>query len=226
MHKTTPGRVSGKLTDKKRARLLIGVTVLVQNTSKGAVTDVEGRYIATAASPVPIPLDFKYMGYQTKSISEVAVKNRPGDNPGYCAGRTQIERPAGSGDPAAPINRKPSTRCTLRRRITPAFPAVFPAESISRSPDRNTSEVLKRVSGASIQDNKYIIVRGLSDRYNTATITNAILPSTEPDRKTFSFDIIPSNLIDNIVINKTASPEMPGEFAGGPVQVLHERHSY
>lgn len=93
------------------------------------------------------------------------------------------------------------------------------ADFIRRTPDKNTSEVLKRVSGTSIQDNKFVVVRGLSDRYNTALINNAQLPSSEPDKKAFSFEMIPSVLVDNIIINKTATPELPGEFAGGLVQV-------
>jgi outer membrane receptor protein involved in Fe transport len=94
------------------------------------------------------------------------------------------------------------------------------ADQIRRSPDRNTSEVLKRVSGTSIQDGKFIVIRGLSDRYNTALLNNAILPSSEPDRKAFSFDIVPSNLVDRIVISKTASPDLPGDFAGGVTQII------
>lgn len=211
------GKVSGKLTDKKTGELLIGVTVLVQNTSKGAVTDVEGRYILQL-EPGTYTLDFKYMGYQTKSISEVVVKNGQVttldialDEPKSKELKEVVIR--GS------YKQETINALYVAQKNNPSISSGISGESIRRSPDRNTSEVLKRVSGASIQDNKYIIVRGLSDRYNTATINNAILPSTEPDRKTFSFDIIPSNLIDNIVINKTASPEMPGEFAGGLVQV-------
>ncbi|RYZ54083.1 MAG: TonB-dependent receptor, partial [Sphingobacteriales bacterium] len=96
---------------------------------------------------------------------------------------------------------------------------VVSAEAIKRSPDRNTGEVLKRVSGASLQEGKYLVVRGLADRYNQATLNGALLSSTEPDRKTFSFDLFPAAIIDNIVINKAAVPELPGEFAGGLVQV-------
>ncbi|HEY0899178.1 MAG TPA: TonB-dependent receptor, partial [Sphingobacteriaceae bacterium] len=92
-------------------------------------------------------------------------------------------------------------------------------DQIRRSPDKNTSEVLKRVSGTSIQDNKFVIVRGLADRYNTTTLNNSSLPSSEPDRKAFSFDIVPSNLVDNVIINKTAQPDLPGDFSGGVVQI-------
>ena len=93
------------------------------------------------------------------------------------------------------------------------------AETIKRTPDKNTSDVLKRISGASIQDNRFVIVRGLNDRYNTALLNGAPLPSSESDRKAFSFDIFPSNMIDNLVITKTASPDLPGDFAGGVIQI-------
>jgi hypothetical protein len=65
-----------------------------------------------------------------------------------------------------------------------------------------------------------VIIRGLADRYNSSILNNAVLPSSEPDRKAFSFDIIPSNLIDRIVVNKTASADLPGDFAGGIIQVI------
>jgi outer membrane receptor for ferrienterochelin and colicin len=93
------------------------------------------------------------------------------------------------------------------------------AESIRRTPDRTTSDVLKRISGTSIQDNKFVIVRGLNDRYNTTYLNGSPLPSTEPDRKAFSFDIFPANMLDNLVINKTATPDLPGEFAGGVIEI-------
>ncbi|RPD38773.1 TonB-dependent receptor [Chitinophaga barathri] len=215
---TGTGKVSGKLTDKKTGELLIGVTVLVTGTSKGAVTDVEGRYIIQL-EPGTYTLDYKYMGYSTKSIADVVVKNGQ-----VTTLDIALDEPK-SKDLQEVVIRGSYKQETINalyaaQKNNPSISSGISGESIRRSPDRNTGEVLKRVSGASIQDNKYIIVRGLSDRYNTATINNAILPSTEPDRKTFSFDIIPSNLIDNIVINKTASPEMPGEFAGGLVQVF------
>jgi outer membrane receptor protein involved in Fe transport len=90
---------------------------------------------------------------------------------------------------------------------------------MKKSPDSKASDVLKRVSGASVQDNKFVVVRGLSDRYNFALINGASLPSTESDRKAFSFDIFPSNMLDNLVIIKTATPDLPGEFAGGVIDI-------
>jgi len=90
---------------------------------------------------------------------------------------------------------------------------------IKKTPDRTVGDALKRVSGVTIQNDKFVLVRGLADRYNLAMLNKTLLPSTEPDRRAFSFDIIPSSLIDNIVVNKSSTANLPGDFAGGLVQV-------
>jgi hypothetical protein len=90
---------------------------------------------------------------------------------------------------------------------------------IKKTPDRNVGDALKRVSGVTIQNDKFVLVRGLADRYNSAILNKTPLPSTEPDRRAFSFDIIPTALIDNIIVAKSASANQPGDWAGGLVQV-------
>lgn len=92
-------------------------------------------------------------------------------------------------------------------------------EFIKKTPDRTVGDALKRINGVTIQNDKFVLVRGLSDRYNSAILNKTILPSTEPDRRAFSFDIIPSNLIDNIIVSKSAIASLPGDFGGGVIQV-------
>ncbi len=92
-------------------------------------------------------------------------------------------------------------------------------EFIKKTPDRTVGDALKRVSGVTIQNDKFVLVRGLADRYNSAMLNKTLLPSTEPDRRAFSFDIIPTSLIDNILIAKSASANLPGDWSGGLVQV-------
>ena len=90
---------------------------------------------------------------------------------------------------------------------------------IKNTPDRTVGDALKRVNGITIQNDKFVLVRGLADRYNLAMLNKTLLPSTEPDRRAFSFDIIPSNLVDNIIVNKSSSANLPGDFAGGLIQI-------
>jgi len=92
-------------------------------------------------------------------------------------------------------------------------------EFIKKTPDRNVGDALKRVSGVTIQNDKFVLVRGLADRYNSAILNKTLLPSTEPDRRAFSFDIIPTALIDNIIVSKSASANQPGDWSGGLVQI-------
>nr|WP_236059713.1 TonB-dependent receptor [Chitinophaga rhizophila] len=211
------GKITGKVTDQKTGESLIGVTVIVQGTGNGAVTDVEGRYTINVA-PGIYTLEFKYMGYQTKAVSDVVVKS------GAATSLPVVMDEPKSKELQEVVIRGSFKQETINALYTAqknnvAVSSGISAEQIRSSPDKNTGEVLKRVSGASIQDNKFVVVRGLTDRYNNATMNNVLLPSTEPDRKSFSFDIIPSGLIDNMVINKTATPDKPGDFAGGLIQV-------
>ena len=92
-------------------------------------------------------------------------------------------------------------------------------EFIKKTPDRTVGDALKRINGVTIQNDKFVLVRGLADRYNLAILNKTILPSTEPDRRAFSFDIIPSSLVDNIIINKSSTANLPGDFSGGLVQI-------
>ena len=93
------------------------------------------------------------------------------------------------------------------------------SESIRKTPDATIGDVLKRVSGVTVQNNKFVIVRGLPDRYNSTLVNGGFILPTEPDRKSFSFDIIPSNLIDNLLVYKSSSANLPGDFSGGLVDV-------
>ena len=93
------------------------------------------------------------------------------------------------------------------------------SESIKKTPDRTIGDVLKRVGGTSIQNDKFVVIRGLSDRYNSVLVNGSLIGSTEPDKKSFSFDLIPSNTIDNLIVYKTASPDLPGDFSGGVIKL-------
>jgi hypothetical protein len=210
------GKIAGKVVNEKNEPLN-GVSIKIDNnTSGGVATDVEGRFLLKL-NPGKYTLTLTSVGYNDKTVTDVAV-----DANGLQ--ELNIVMQAASKELKAvvvSVSAKRETDFALlnMQKNNASISDGISAESIKRSPDKNTGEVLKRVSGTSIQDNKFVIVRGLIDRYNVATINNALLPSTEPDRRAFSFDIIPSNLIDNIMIYKTANPDLPGDFAGGVVQV-------
>ncbi|MCZ4222005.1 TonB-dependent receptor [Pedobacter rhodius] len=213
------GKISGTVSDKKTGETLIGVTVKIKGTTKGVSTDVDGKYTLQAMANGKYTLEFSYVGYQTKEVSDVEVKAPAVTNLSVILSEASGQN---LGEVVVKASYKQESINTLyaQQKNSALISDGISSEQIKKSPDRNTSDVLKRVSGATIQDNKFVIVRGLSDRYNTATLDNSTLPSTEANKKAFSFDIVPSNLVDKITISKTATPDLPADFAGGAVQIV------
>lgn len=210
-------KLEGKVTDAKSGNPVVGVSVMIDGSKSGIATDVEGRFVLTLTVGKKYIIKLSSVGYKTKELSEVeAVANKLSyiDITLEAAAKTETDVVVKS------TAKKETTNALISfQRSSPVVAQVISAEAIRRSPDKNTGEILKRVPGTSVQDGKYLVVRGLADRYNQAMLNGILLSSTEPDRKTFSFDIFPSAMIDNIIMNKAFIPELPGEWAGGLVQV-------
>ena len=211
-------KLGGRVLNEKNEPLT-GVSIKIIGGG-GTTSDVTGNFSLSLTPGKKYELEFSAIGYETKQITDVEVIGNQVNELNIV-----LAVKATTGDNIVISVKKSSARNeTINSAIsfqknTNTVAQIVSAESIRRSPDKNTGEVLKRVPGTSVQEGKYLIVRGLADRYNQAMLNGILLSSTEPDRKTFSFDIIPSSMIDNIVINKAFIPELPGEWAGGLVQV-------
>ncbi len=214
-------KLTGKITSTKNEALASVSLTLKSDKTQIAKTDIEGRYSFTIDVAKNYTLVLTYVGYKNKTVQDIKATTA-----GEEVEVDVLLEEANSklADVTVSANRSSNKGATDNALIsfqknTNTVASVISAETIKRSPDRNTAEILKRTSGASIQEGKYIIVRGLADRYNQAMLNGILLTSTEPDRKTFSFDLFPSQIIDNIIINKAFVPELPGEWAGGLIQV-------
>lgn len=208
-------KINGKIVTTNND-VLVGTSVKIQGaTDRTIATDVEGRF-SVVVKPGKYTLTLSRVGYQSKIVEDIEVKlGTPLELDLVMDQQTSTSEVV-----VKSSVRKESTNALIAfQKNNTAMSSGLAADFIRRTPDRNTSDVLKRVSGAAIQDNKFVIVRGLSDRYNQAMLNNALMTSSEPDKKAFSFDVIPASMIDNIIINKTATPDLTGEFAGGLVQV-------
>lgn len=208
-------QVEGNIKDAAGLKLS-GVSVEVEGF-KTVTTNTEGSFVLTLQAGKTYSLRLTSVGYQTRVVDDVEVVT---GQPNVI----EIVMERASKTEAAVVIRSTAKKETAAALIayqknTAVVAQVISAEAIRRSPDKNTGDVLKRVPGTSVQEGKYLVVRGLADRYNQAMLNGILLSSTEPDRKAFSFDIIPSTMIDNIIINKAFVPELPGEWAGGLIQV-------
>jgi hypothetical protein len=208
--------LSGKTKSNKEE--LIGVTIWLTNkdTNKkvGSTSDIESKYQFQNVVAGNYSIKASFVGYKeyTKDITIGGDTNLdiPLEEDAKVLQEVVVKQVAKKETATALIN-------TLKASYIVADGLSI--ESIKKTPDRTVGDALKRVSGVTIQNDKFVLVRGLADRYNSALLNKSILPSTEPDRRAFSFDIIPTSLIDNIIINKGASANLPGDFAGGLVQI-------
>lgn len=217
------GKITGVVSDGGSSEALIGVSVTLfekgeEVAKSGTITDIDGNFSFEAEAGA-YEIEIKYVGYQPKKITDVLVT----DGKSTTVTVMMDERKNTDLDEVvvqASLKKESVNALYTMQKNAVAVSDGISADVIKRSPDRSTSDVLKRISGTTIVDNKFVIVRGLSDRYNTALVDDAPLPSTEPNRKAFSFDIIPANMIDNIIITKSGTPDLPGDFAGGVINIL------
>lgn len=210
------GKIVGKVYDGSSGGVLPDAVIKIEGTNKGTATDLDGTYLIDGIKAGEHKVKATYVGYVSQSIS---VNIKPGEvvtvdvilNPeGTVTDTVTVEAVRTNNNEAALL---------LKQQKSDKITDGISEQQIKRAPDAVASDVLKRVIGVNIVNDKFVYVRGTSERYNNTTLNGILLPSTEPDKKAFSFDIFPSILLDNIIISKSFSAELPGNFSGGLVQL-------
>lgn len=211
------GTLKGIVIDKVTQEPVIGATVLVENTTQGAATNVDGTFSITGLKSGKCNLRVSCVSYATLNIRDVVVsENKPTELKITLEAATEaleevtVKAVRRMGSEVAMVN---------AIKASPVVISAISSQLISKTQDRDASEVVKRIPGISVIDGKFIIARGLSQRYNNVWINNAAVPSSEADSRAFSFDIIPSAQIENIMIMKSPSPEIPADFTGGFIRI-------
>lgn len=212
----TTAKISGTILDEKTGEKLVGVNVAVQGTKKGARSNVDGKFVVTV-DPGSYDLRVSAVGYKTKVLEDVKVL--PGDVKSV---DVTLESAVVKGEDVVvtgKVSRESAASQLIQRKNALSMNDVLGAEQIKKTPDATSSDAIKRISGVTIVDNKFVSVRGTSERYNNALLNGAAITSTEPDKKAFSFDMLPANLIENTIVSKTFTPDLPANFSGGLVQI-------
>ena len=206
--------LKGTISDSITNESLIGATAFIKETKIGTSTDINGQFEFRNVNPGNYEIEFRYISYHLKTIKikftdslRIDVRMKP---VGQVLKTVNIQ---------GKTNRESNLELMKIQKNSAVVIDGVNAETFKKTPDNKASDVFKRVSGTTVQDNKFVIIRGLNDRYNFGLINGSTLPSSESDRRAFSFDIFPSNMIDNILIMKTATPDLPGEFAGGVINI-------
>lgn len=206
------GTIKGVIKDKISKEPLIGATVQIPNSTNGAVADLDGFFELPVKDGI-YTLEIKYVSYKTRQLTGINVNND-------AALELEIELEPESqilGDVTIVAEVKKNTELALLTSTKNSLlvQSGVSAQQISKTQDKDASEVIRRVPGISIIDDKFVMVRGLSQRYNNVWINGSAVPSSEADSRAFSFDIIPSSQLDNMIIVKSPAPEYPADFSGG-----------
>jgi hypothetical protein len=212
------GKIIGKVFDSGDSSVVEGASVLITGTKLYAITDLNGEFIINHIPPGSYKVEMLFMSYSTYKIEDVKVQSDQTTTVNGFLAKSVTDLAKQTIKSGRRVMNTLNSMY-LKQKEVGSIGDVISAEIANISPVKTTGDLLKKVSGAAIQDNRFVIIRGLSDRYNYALINGSILASSEADRKAFSFDIFPSSMIDNIIISKTATPDLPGEFAGGVVQL-------
>lgn len=211
------GTITGNIKDAATGESVIGANVLIKTTTLGAATDLDGNFIIKGVKAGTYIIEVSSIGFTSKTIEKVVVVANQTTN--LNAKLESSDRVLN--ETVIYATRKTGTEMSVITDIKKAdqIAVGVSAAQITKTADRDAGQILKRIPGISIVDNRYVVIRGLIDRYNTVMLNDVITPSLEVDKKSFSFDLIPSAMIDRMLIYKSGGAELPGEFGGGVVKV-------
>lgn len=211
------GSISGKVTDAETGEILIGVNILVINTTNGTSTDLDGVYEIGNLVPGKYSLRFSYVSYSSTIVNDIAVKANENTiiNLQMNSESTILQEVIVN----AELLSDNENSILKIQKYSADITDVVSAELIKKNGSSDGVDVLKRMSGVTIADGKYAFIRGVSDRYNNTLLNGSNVPGTDPEKKSFSYDLIPSSVIENITTSKTFTPDKPADFSGGLVQI-------
>ncbi|MDR3188202.1 MAG: TonB-dependent receptor [Prevotellaceae bacterium] len=211
----TKKRVEGFVHSAKTLEPVVGAAVLVKGTGRSAMTGADGRFLLENLERDACTLQIRCMSYKpleaecrlTDEVTRLSI--------GMEEEALTLDEVVVKGA----VRRSAEVGMVQSIRSMPQVASGMSGAQIAKGPDRVAAEVMRRISGVSIIDDRLIIVRGLSQRYNNAWINGLSAPSTETDSRAFPFDLVPSSQIDNLVVYKSPSPEIPADFSGGFVKI-------
>ncbi len=212
------GTIAGTVSDSWEGTPVPGVTVVLRGTTLGTTTDISGRYRLEGVAGGSHILIFSKSGYARSTVSDIRV----------IAGQTsnadlKMKPEFYELEPYEVISEPfvdQSVALLSDRQGSAAMQDSIGADFFSRAGANNAAEIMTKVTGASVVGGKYVFIRGLGDRYSNTTLNGAEVPSPDPDRRAVQMDIFPSSSIASIVTTKTFTPDKPGGFSGGSVDVI------
>ncbi|MEI2719355.1 MAG: TonB-dependent receptor [Gemmatimonadales bacterium] len=217
------GRIVGRIVDADGSIPLGGARIAIVGTPRMAQSAVDGRYSLTNVPAGTVSLRITNIGYAPKTITEVAVTDGGVTTLDITLSAQAVQLTEITVTAAA--ERGSVSAALDEQRTAVGIVNAISSEQIARSPDGDAAAAVQRVSGATVQDGKYVFVRGLGDRYTQASLNGARIPSPEPEKKVVPLDLFPSSLLEGITTSKTFTPDQSGDFSGALVNIKTKEFS-
>ncbi|MEP6692112.1 MAG: TonB-dependent receptor [Gemmatimonadaceae bacterium] len=211
------GRITGRVIDAKSGDAIGDAGVQIVGRGTGAATRADGRFFLPEIPAGTVTIQVRRIGYQPKTVTGIML-----------VGGQTLEQNIALTQAAAQLQALVVTAAAERgavgaaldqQRRAPGIVTAITAAQIERSPDSDAAQAMQRVSGVTVQDGKYVFVRGLGERYTTTTLNGVRIPSPEPERKVVPLDLFPSSLLESVTTAKTFTPDLPGDFSGAQVDL-------
>lgn len=217
VHAQESGRIMGRVIDARTGRGISSARVSVVGTERATLSGVDGRYLLLDLAPGEVAIRVEQLGYATKVVSGIRLAAGESVTQDVSLETEVIQLEAI--EVSASVERGSAAAAVNRQRTATAMTSAVSAEQIARSPDGNAAAAIRRVSGVTVQDGRYVFVRGLGERYTTTSLNGARVPSPEPERKIVPLDLFPASLLETITTSKTFTPDQPGDFSGAQVEI-------
>jgi outer membrane receptor for ferrienterochelin and colicin len=211
------GRVGGRVVDAATGRPIAGARVaVIVSPVRSAVTGVDGTYVIRNVPLGSHSVAASHLGHATKTVTGVAV-TASGVNLDISLA---VQAVGIQGIVVSAARERGSVNRALdEQRNAPGVVNSITSEQIARSPDSDAAQAVQRVSGVTVSEGKFVVVRGMSERYTTTSLNGARIPSPEPERKLVPLDLFPTGIIQQVTTSKTFTPDLPGDFAGAHVNI-------
>ena len=189
--------------------------VLVKNTTTGTTSDFDGKYQLEISEGI-YTIIFSYIGYQSIEISDVNI----GPDSEVIVDVTLKTNSLDAIVITTTIRKNTESAVLDLQKKSITLLDGLSAQSIKSSGASNIASAVKSVPGVSIQGGKYVYVRGLGDRYTKSILNGVDIPGLDPDRNTIQMDVFPTNILENVIVIKSAAAEYPADFTGGVIDII------
>lgn len=211
------GKIRGTVIEDANGQTVIGANVVITEPLTGVSTDLDGKFTLEIA-PGTYTVKVSFISFQTITIADVVVKDGEVTQLGNIRMKSATLE-LGTVVVTATATRKSEAALNTMKKKSATMMDGISSEKMALTGDGSAVEAAKRVTGVSIEGGKYIYVRGLGDRYSKVTLNGMDIPGLDPDKNSLQMDIFPTNLIDNILVSKNFTAELPADFTGGLVNI-------